>query len=151
MKDKKRKSLEIRYPPRRGANLSKPRTDSHQLCNKCCGYAKFSNHPSIPPSKIQRIYNFQLERENESHEFLPSPENLQSAANNALNDVELENEIMVSCDDGDDFRRRCAADSYPECSLFEEQASSCGLPAHRTQSLRPSSSSTALNPCPLNL
>lgn len=42
---------------------------------------------------------------------------------------------MVSCDDTDDFHRRCAADRYPECSLFEEQASSCGLPAHRTQSL----------------
>lgn len=42
---------------------------------------------------------------------------------------------MVSCDDADDFRRRCAADRYPKCSLFEEQAPSCGLPAHRTQSL----------------
>lgn len=66
----------------------------------------------------------------------PSASSSGKFVTNGLSDAPqpVDNEIMVSPVDDDDFRRRCASDRYPECSLFEKQESSCGLVQHRTQS-----------------
>lgn len=62
-----------RYP-HRGANLSKPRTDSHQLCwtSVAGGYTKFSNHPSIIFKHPLIIFNERKKTSVENH--VPSAE-----------------------------------------------------------------------------